>query len=254
MSLVSYRAEAEGGAGARSDIGDEYEKSVATIEVLSSYHGFGAFLSRLSAEDVVYNVDEVQLTQGDQSVKRGLMVASMKIMNHTEKVVPQTATPKVPTATEVEEARAAIKAFVCEIKPTSYRTSDQPDPFIVQVPLKLHQDADQSKVRVTSLVLTSVMVGKRKVAVFRESAGPSFAYILVDGKLMGPDNKPVQGVRGTIEPMGRPGEYHVVLKQGWETIEFMQKNESILNRKSGREAQRTEGPGQAPRDNRGESK
>jgi len=54
--------------------------------------------------------------------------------------------------------------------------------------------------------------------------------------------------------MGRPGEYHVVLKQGWETIEFMQKNESILNRKSGREAQRTEGPGQAPRDNRGESK
>jgi hypothetical protein len=153
-----------------------------------------------------------------------------------------------------EEPREAIKKFKYEIQAIPYRASDQPDPFVPQVPLRMRQDPDQSKVRVTSLMLTSVMVGKRKVAVFREEAGPSFAYILVDGKLMGPDNKPVQGVRGTIEPMGRPGEYHVVLKQGWETIEFTHKNQNILNRKSGRGAQRTEGSGKAPRDNRGESK
>jgi Tfp pilus assembly protein PilO len=86
MYLVSYRAESDAGAAAKADdLGDNYEKQVATIEVLSNYHGFGAFLSRLSAEDIVYNVDEVQLTQGDQSVKRGLVVATMKLVTYTEK-------------------------------------------------------------------------------------------------------------------------------------------------------------------------
>jgi len=88
MYLVSYRSEDEAGAASKSDIGDGYEKSVATVEVISNYHGFGAFLSRLSAEDVVFNVDEVQLMQGDQGIKRGLMLASMKLISYTEKVSP----------------------------------------------------------------------------------------------------------------------------------------------------------------------
>ena len=118
------------------------------------------------------------------------------------------------------EPKDVIKAYKFEVRPIEYKASFRPDPFVSKLPLKTSSAPEEWKVRIASLKLTSVIVGNRKVAIFRESSGPSFAYILVNGALLGPDHKPVPGVEGNIESLPAKGEYRVILKQGVESVEF----------------------------------
>lgn len=118
------------------------------------------------------------------------------------------------------EPKDVIKAHKFEVKPIRYGASLMPDPFVPLLPLKTGTESEGWKVRIASLKLTSVIMGKRKVAVFQESSGPGFAYILVSGALLGPDRKPIPGVEGSIEALPGKMEYRVVLKQGVESVEF----------------------------------
>ncbi len=117
-----------------------------------------------------------------------------------------------------------IKKYKFEVNPVPFRTGADINPFRSQVPLKVVEGGSikegQWKVRISTLKLTSVMVGRRKVAIFKEAHGPGYAYILVDGVLRGPDHNAIPGIEGKIEPIGDRGEFHVTLKQGIETIEF----------------------------------
>jgi hypothetical protein len=119
------------------------------------------------------------------------------------------------------EEKDVIKNYRFEVRPVAFRSTPAINPFKPKVPLKTVETADQKwKVRISTLKLTSVMVGRRRVAIFKEAHGPAYAYILVDGVLQGPDHRPIPGIEGKIEPLGDRGEFHVVLKQGVETIEF----------------------------------
>lgn len=118
------------------------------------------------------------------------------------------------------EPKDVIKSYKFEVKQIPYKASPAFDPFVSLLPLKAGTAPEEWKVRIASLRLTSVILGKRKVAVFQESSGPSFSYILVSGALIGPDNKPIPGVEGSIEAIPGKREYRVILKQGVESVEF----------------------------------
>jgi hypothetical protein len=117
-----------------------------------------------------------------------------------------------------DEPKDTIKKASLEIKRVPYRSEGRPDPFRMQAPLRTILQRDPWKVRVGSLSLSSVVVGRRRVAVFRDTFGMDYAYLLVDGVLLGPDHKPIPGVAGSIEPGEQRGEYRVTLKQGGERV------------------------------------
>ena len=140
------------------------------------------------------------------------------------------------------ESKDAIKAHKWEIQPVPYRDEGRRDPFIPLVPLKAQPHSAEWRVRIVSLGLSSVVVGKRKVAVFKELHGPDYSYILVNGVLIGPDHKPIPGVAGTIEAINNRAEYRVVLKQGAEKVEYSMPNWELAEtkiRKAGRETSGT---------------
>jgi hypothetical protein len=116
-----------------------------------------------------------------------------------------------------------IRKYKFEINRVPFKSTASINPFRPQVPLKATERTsgdNQCKVRISTLKLSSVIVGRRKVAIFKEVHGPGYAYILVDGVLRGPDHNAIPGIEGKIEPLGDRGEFHVTLKQGIETIEF----------------------------------
>lgn len=117
-----------------------------------------------------------------------------------------------------------IKRFRFEIQPIEFHAPRGANPFMPLLPMRaaVKQNAAEWKLRIVSLKLSSVIAGRRKVAVFKESMGPGYPYLLVDGVLLGPDRKPVPGVAGSIEPAGRPGAWAVTLRQGADSIEFTQ--------------------------------
>ena len=130
------------------------------------------------------------------------------------------------------ESKDTIKAHKYEVQAVPYNDSGHVDPFIPMVPLKTADQPGEWKARIASLRLSSVIVGRNKVAIFNELHGPVYSYILVNGALLGPDKKPIPGIAGTIEPGGRPGEYRVRLRQGAEKVEYSMRNLELLNRKS----------------------
>jgi len=132
------------------------------------------------------------------------------------------------------EARDAIKTHKYEIRPTPYRDEGRRDPFAPMVPLRAVRQRDDWKVRIASLELSSVIMGKKKVAIFNEVHGPRYSYILVNGVLIGPNHRPVPGIAGSIEPVGNRGEYRVVLKQGAERIEYAMANWNASSQKNAR--------------------
>lgn len=120
------------------------------------------------------------------------------------------------------DPKDVIKAYKFEIRPLELRHILTSDPFRSRLPLESQAVPDSVKVRIISLYLTSVIVGRQKVAIFRELHGPSYSYILVNGVLLGPDRKPLPGIAGTIDPIDARGDYTVVLKQGGEVVRFSQ--------------------------------
>jgi len=151
------------------------------------------------------------------------------------------------------DSKDTIKGHKYEIQPTPYRDEGRVDPFSSLVPLRNVRRRDDWKVRIASLSLSSVIWGKKKVAILNEVHGPRYAYILMNGVLVGPDHRPIPGVAGTIEQLGGRAGYRVILKQGAERIEYAMTNWSTegLNRaRSGRQG-RTSGSAAAakPRNN-----
>ena len=135
----------------------------------------------------------------------------------------------------------AIKAHKYEVRAVPYSDNAHGDPFSPLVPLKTAETPGEWKVRIASLRLSSVIVGRSKVAIFNELHGPVYSYILVNGVLLGPDRKPVPGIAGVIEPAEVPGEYRVTLRQGAEKVEYTIRNLELLNRKVARTARPTPG-------------
>ena len=133
-----------------------------------------------------------------------------------------------------DEPKDIIKNRKWEIQPVPYRTDGRHDPFQTQIPLKNVLREGEGRVRIVSLALSTIIVGKRKVAVFKELHGPEFSYILVNGALIGPDHKPIPGVAGTIEAINARAEYRVTLKQGGDKVEFTQPNWELAGRKAER--------------------
>ena len=127
-----------------------------------------------------------------------------------------------------------IKKYKFEISPIDYRGKKEKDPFIPGVPLRAGFEAGSWKVRIGTLKLSSVIMGKQKVAVFKEMSGPSYSYILLNGILVGPDHKPIPGIAGTIEPLGEKGDYKVTLRQGVESVVHTLTNENQKYRRSPR--------------------
>jgi len=132
-------------------------------------------------------------------------------------------------AARAGEAKDAIKAHKWEIQPVPYHDEGRRDPFIPLVPLKSQQRPAEWRVRIVSLRLSTVIAGKRKVAVFKELHGPDYSYILVNGALIGPDHKPIPGIAGSIEAVNNKAEYRVVLKQGAEKVEYSQPNWALTD-------------------------
>lgn len=132
------------------------------------------------------------------------------------------------------EPKDVIKGRKWEVQPAAYRDEGRRDPFQPLVPLKNVLREGEGKLRIVSLALSSVIVGKRKVAVFKELHGPDFSYILVNGALIGPDHKPIPGVAGVIEALNNKAEYVVTLKQGGDKVTFTQPNWELTGRKAHR--------------------
>jgi len=151
----------------------------------------------------------------------------------------------LPAVASAAESRDAIKGHRYEIQPTPYSDEGRQDPFSPLVPLRAVKRREDWKVRIASLSLSSVIWGKRKVAIFNEVHGPRFAYILMNGILIGPDHRPIPGVAGTIEPAGVRGGYRVVLKQGAERIEFAMTNWDLSALKGARSGRKRPASGSA---------
>ncbi len=135
-------------------------------------------------------------------------------------------------APDASKSRDTLKSQKYEVKAVPYRDEGRDDPFVAKVPLKAVQSRDRWKVRIGGLKLSSVMSGKKKVALFTESYGPSFSYILVNSVLIGPDHRPIPGIAGSIEPIGASGNYRVILQQGSERVEhtFIRLDEDVRRR------------------------
>jgi len=155
--------------------------------------------------------------------------------------VASAAAPAAPSGPSGDTANAErIKKYKFDISPISYRGKSEKDPFIPLVPLRAGFEGGGWKVRIGTLKLSSVIMGKQKVAVFKEMSGPSYSYILLNGILVGPDHKPIPGVAGIIEPMAGKGDYRVTLRQGAESVIHTLTNENAkfrLSRRAGGGAQ-----------------
>lgn len=132
------------------------------------------------------------------------------------------------------EPKDVIKDHKFVIRSVPYNDNGHADPFSPLVPLKTADNPAEWKVRIDSLRLSSVIVGRSKVAIFNELHGPVYSYILVNGVLLGPDRKPVPGIAGIIEPAALPGEYRVTLRQGADKVDYTIRNLELLNRKTAR--------------------
>ena len=145
------------------------------------------------------------------------------------------AAPAAPTGPTGDTANAdRIRKYKFDITPIEYRGKMNRDPFMPGVPLRAGFEGGGWKVRIGTLKLSSVIMGKQKVAVFKEMSGPGYSYILLNGILVGPDHKPIPGVEGVIEPMGSKGDYRVILRQGVESVIHTLVNENAKFRRSRR--------------------
>jgi Tfp pilus assembly protein PilO len=55
-------------------------KFIADVSIMATYNKFGVFLSRLSAEDIVYNVEDVQVRAGGAQDDPGAISVGMRVV------------------------------------------------------------------------------------------------------------------------------------------------------------------------------
>lgn len=58
----------------------ELSKFIADVDVIASYNKFGTFLSRLSGEEIVYNVEDVQIRESPLPGDPGAISVGMRIV------------------------------------------------------------------------------------------------------------------------------------------------------------------------------
>jgi len=131
------------------------------------------------------------------------------------------------------EPKDVIKKFKTQAERIEYKDGERADPFEPLFPFRTKKSRDQMKVRIQSLKLSSVMSGRRKVAILKEVHGPA-SYILVDNVLLGADRKPIPGIAGIIEPLNEHGEFRVTLKQGGDEIVFTLENKDLDDMRAAR--------------------
>ncbi len=127
-----------------------------------------------------------------------------------------------------------IRQYKFEVQQIKYRDDGRKDPFKLLARaggVLLSSRGKNWNVHIGSLKLSSVITGKRKVAIFKESYGPT-SYILVNGSLIGTDHKPIPGIAGRIESLNEHGAYRVILKQGVKEIEFEMLNGEASSKKT----------------------
>ncbi len=61
-----------------------FKKNISGLTLVADYHRLGAFLSRLSGEDIVYNVDDLSLTAAPDNALHNTVVATMKLVTYTD--------------------------------------------------------------------------------------------------------------------------------------------------------------------------
>lgn len=159
------------------------------------------------------------------------MTASATILAAAACLFPVRALAADP-APDASKARDTIKSQKYEVQPVPYRDEGRDDPFMPKVPLETVQSRDQWKVRIGGLRLSTVVSGRNRVALFTEISGLTFAYMLVNNVLLGPDHRPIPGIAGTIEPLGSTGNFRVTLRQGTEKVEhtFIKLDEPMRKR------------------------
>ena len=64
VGLTSYKPE---DASTAQRVDADIYKNLGKLEILCTYHQLGSFFSRLSGEDVIYNVEEMEVTPGDMN-------------------------------------------------------------------------------------------------------------------------------------------------------------------------------------------
>ena len=131
------------------------------------------------------------------------------------------------------EPRDFIKAYKFTPLLVEYSSGGRGDPFDPLVPLRTVRSRGKLKVRIESLRVSSVIVGKQKVAILKELHGPT-SYILVNSVLLGSDRKPIPGIMGMIEEINKYGEYRVILKQGADKVVFTVVNKDLAEMKAAR--------------------
>ncbi len=127
-----------------------------------------------------------------------------------------------------------IKNFVFESQRVEYKDGGRVDPFEPLMPFRQVKKSKKLVVRIESLKLSSVMTGRRKIAILKELHGPT-SYILVNNILLGSDRKPIPGIAGSITAINKYGEYRVTLQQGVDKIVFTMINKNLADMKAARE-------------------
>ncbi len=141
------------------------------------------------------------------------------------------AAPAAP-ATDPAVNVKRIKDYKFAVRAVEYKGKTEVDPFGPGIPMKTVVDRKDWKVRISTLKMSSVIVGKQKVAIFTEMIGPAYSYILRNGILVGPDHKPIPGIKGTLEETKRRGEFRVILQQGGETVVHTMRIGDTIRRKT----------------------
>ena len=64
VSFAGYRADDRAGGAATKSEFEGFEKRIANVLLAGGYHRLGGFLSRLTGEDLVFNIEDVKLAGG----------------------------------------------------------------------------------------------------------------------------------------------------------------------------------------------
>lgn len=77
LEMTKFRPDTS--AAIKSEFSD-LNKFIADVDVVATYNKFGTFLSRLSGEDIVYNVEDVQIRENASVDDPGAISVSMRVV------------------------------------------------------------------------------------------------------------------------------------------------------------------------------
>ena len=81
VEMAAYGSEKN--AGNKSEF-PGYKKNIANLILVADFHRLGNFLSRLSGEDIVYNIEDLQLAAAPENKLRHSIGAGVKLVTYTE--------------------------------------------------------------------------------------------------------------------------------------------------------------------------